>query len=68
LPEAKLQTARTRKAKELEHLQERYPQEFAERYTAELTTQKTRYGKVISAKAAEAEVLLKLREKYGIVK
>jgi plasmid replication initiation protein len=69
LPEAKLKTARTRKAKELEHLQERYPQEFAELYTAELAKPSwIPADSEVRKQAAKGAAQVILRKKHGIVK
>jgi plasmid replication initiation protein len=62
-------TADQRTEKENQHLKERYPDEFAKLYAAELanTPQFLRSG-TLGKITAENEVLVKLREKYGIVK
>jgi plasmid replication initiation protein len=69
LPKPSPRAEQDREEKELEHLKERYPEEFAELYAAELEKapafiKDMELGKV----AAKGSALLKLREKYGIVK
>jgi plasmid replication initiation protein len=69
LPEQNPKMADQREEKELQHLRERYPDEFAELYAAEL--EKTPHflkGGEFSKVAAEGAALVRLREKYGIVK
>jgi plasmid replication initiation protein len=69
LPEENPKLAAQREEKELQHLKERYPAEFAELYAVELEqTPSFLKGKMLSKIAAEGAALLKLREKYGIVK
>jgi hypothetical protein len=69
LPALSPKTEHDREAKELEHLRNRYPEEFAELYAAELENtpvfiKDREFGKI----AAEGSALLKLREKHGRVK
>jgi plasmid replication initiation protein len=67
LPEPSAATANMREEKELQHLKTLYPDEFAKLYEEALTAQKFDYGD-FGKRAAQATALLKLREKYGIVK
>jgi plasmid replication initiation protein len=69
LPNANLKTVNDREDKELQHLKELYPEEFAELYAAELENtpvfiKDREFGKI----AAEGSALLKLREKHGRMK
>jgi plasmid replication initiation protein len=57
-----------RQEKELQHLKERYPHEFAERYTAAMESRPAFLNREIGATFAENRALMELREKYGIVK
>jgi plasmid replication initiation protein len=69
LPEASPKAVVEREEKELEHLKELYPEEFATLYTDELS--KPSFLPPTSEfrkKATEITVLAQLREKYGIVK
>jgi plasmid replication initiation protein len=69
LPEQNPKLAGQREEKELQHLKERYPAEFAELYAVELENAPPFLkGKMFSKITAEGSALLKLREKYGIVK
>jgi plasmid replication initiation protein len=65
LPELSPQT---REEKELEHMAELHPLEFAELYADELAAQKKRYGKSISPSGAQISAQAKLKKKYGIQK
>jgi plasmid replication initiation protein len=67
LPEASPKTADMRGDKELRRLKTLYPDEFAKLYEEALAAHKVNLGD-FSKRAAQAEALLKLREKYGIVK
>jgi plasmid replication initiation protein len=70
LPEPDPKTAAEREEKELEHLMELYPEEFAVLYEEELNKPHPFLSSANSFRqgAAKAHVLVKLREKYGIVK
>jgi plasmid replication initiation protein len=69
LPGQNPKLADQREEKELQHLKERYPAEFAELYATELkNAPHFLKGSGFSKIAAEGAALLKLREKYGIVK
>jgi plasmid replication initiation protein len=69
LPEQNPKLAAQREEKELQHLRERYPDEFAELYAMELEkTPSFLKGGEFSKVAAEGAALIKLREQYGIVK
>jgi plasmid replication initiation protein len=70
VPEGNPKLADQRKEKELEHLKERYPDEFAALYAAALEATPKPFSKIMlmSQVAAEGAALGKLREKYGIVK
>jgi plasmid replication initiation protein len=68
-PEPDAKAEREREAKELAHLRELYPDEFAERYQAALDSRPeflkiANVGMVLS----EQRALLELREEHGIVK
>jgi plasmid replication initiation protein len=59
----------TRENKELQHLKERYPEEFAERFKAAMESCPAFMVKTnLGAAFAENRALMELREKYGIVK
>jgi plasmid replication initiation protein len=69
LSEPNLKTVAEREEKELQHLKELYPDEFAELYATELENapefiKAMEFGKI----AAEGSALLQLRERHGIVK
>jgi plasmid replication initiation protein len=69
LPKPSPKTADRREEKELEHLKELYPSEFAVLYTEELS--KPHFlpsTSELRKAAASANAAIKLREKYGIVK
>jgi hypothetical protein len=69
LPEENPKLADQREEKELQYLKEQYPAEFAELYAAEREKAPDFLkGSGFSKIAAEGEALVKLREKYGIVK
>jgi plasmid replication initiation protein len=69
LPDVTPKTADDREEKELHHLKELYPEEFAGLYAAALENAPAFIkGMEFGRMTAEAEALLKLREKYGIVK
>jgi hypothetical protein len=68
LPEPPPQTAELRETKELDHLAELHPAEFADFYAAAMADQKQRYGRVILDQAAKAQATQKLRERHGIQK
>jgi plasmid replication initiation protein len=65
LPEAA--PKQTRLEKELEHLREVYPDEFATLYIAALEAQKKQFGGAVYPNIAEATALTCLKEKYGII-
>jgi plasmid replication initiation protein len=67
LPETSPKTANMREEKELQHLKNLYPDEFAELYEEALASQKVDFGN-FGKRAAQATALLKLKGKYGIVK
>jgi hypothetical protein len=69
LPEPNPRIEQEREEKELEHLKELYPEEFAVLYAAELEKapafiKNREFGRMTAA----VEALFKLRDKYGIVK
>ena len=69
LPELSPKTADQREEKELEHLAELYSEEFAALYEEELA--KPSFlppGSLFRQASAKAAVVVRLREKYGIVK
>ncbi|MHC6204618.1 hypothetical protein ACYULU_15665 [Breznakiellaceae bacterium SP9] len=69
LPETSLNTAGMRKEKELEHLAELYPEEFTALYEEELA--KPSFlppDSLFRQTTAKAVAVIRLREKYGIVK
>jgi plasmid replication initiation protein len=69
LPEPDPRAEQDREEKELQHLKELYPDEFAELYATALeNTPAFIKGMEFGRMTAAAEALLKLREKYGIVK
>jgi plasmid replication initiation protein len=70
VPEQNPKLADQRKEKELEHLKERYPDEFAALYEAALEATPKPFSKtnLMSKVAAEGAALNSLRKKYGIVK
>jgi plasmid replication initiation protein len=70
LPEGNPKLDRAREEKELEHLKERYPAEFATLYEAALEATPKPFSKTdfMSKVAAEGVALDSLRKKYGIVK
>jgi plasmid replication initiation protein len=69
LPYENPKIAKLREEKELLHLKERYPDEFATLYAAEQEKSPSFLkGSGFSKIAAEAEALTKLREKHGIAK
>jgi plasmid replication initiation protein len=70
LPEPDPRAAKQREEKELEHLMELYPEEFAALYEEELSKPHPFLSStsVLRQNAAKGNALLKLREKYGIVK
>jgi plasmid replication initiation protein len=70
LPEENPKLTRERKEKELEHLKEQYPAEFAALYeeALEATPKPFRKTDLMSKVAAEGAALSSLRKKYGIVK
>jgi plasmid replication initiation protein len=67
LPEPSTKTSGLREEKELEHLKELYPEEFACLYEEASAEQRVDLGN-FSKRAAQAAALLKLKEKHGIVK
>jgi hypothetical protein len=67
LSDTSLKTADMREEKELQHLKNLYPDEFAELYEEALASQKVDFGN-FGKRAAQATALLKLKGKYGIVK
>ncbi|MDR0553486.1 MAG: replication initiation protein [Treponema sp.] len=69
LPEPSPKTEDLREEKELQHLKERYPEEFAERYQSAMDSRpEFLQDSEIGAAFAEARALLELRDKYGVVK
>jgi plasmid replication initiation protein len=68
LPEPDFRTEQMLKEKELEHLKELYPDEFAELYEAELANTPSWMPKLITQVAAEGSALLQLKERHGIKK
>jgi plasmid replication initiation protein len=67
VPEPSPKTVDMREEKELQHLKILYPDEFARLYEEALAGQKVNFGD-FGKRAAQANALLKLKEKYGIVK
>jgi hypothetical protein len=71
LPEPSPKTAGNREEKELEHLKELYPEEFALLYAEALKKQPDLGGGIVEGfrkRAAQALVFAALRERHGIVK
>ena len=70
LPEPSPKTAKEREEKELEHLMDLYPEEFAALYEAEFAHYAALFPLAVGMRqgAAKHNALVKLREKYGIVK
>jgi plasmid replication initiation protein len=69
IPEPDRKAEQEREEKELEHLRELYPEEFAERYQAALETRPPFLANIsIGEIFAKNRALMELREKYGIVK
>jgi hypothetical protein len=68
-PEVDFQAEQEREEKELAHLAELYPDEFAERYQAAMDSRPAFLKQsTTGAVFAEQRALLELREKYGIMK
>jgi plasmid replication initiation protein len=68
LPELAPNAETQREEKELEHLRELYPDEFAELYEAELSRAPSYLHNGFKQIAAEGSALMQLRERHGIVK
>jgi plasmid replication initiation protein len=68
LPEANPKTATLRKEKELAHLKELYPEEFAKLYTEGLARLPAWIPEGARQISAEGYALTMLQEKHGIVK
>jgi hypothetical protein len=69
LPAPGSRAEQDREEKELEHLRELYPEEFAELYQAAMGSRPAfLMNSEIGAAFAENRALLELREKHGIVK
>jgi plasmid replication initiation protein len=69
LPEPNPEVEMDRQEKELQHLKERYPQEFAERFKAAMDSRPVFIANThIGETFAENRALMELREKHGIVK
>ena len=58
----------SRQEKELEHLKELYPAEFAELYQAELSKARSYATDELKQIAAEGSALMQLKDRHGIVK
>lgn len=68
LPEPDSKTENLREEKELEHLKELYPEEFAELYEAELAKAPAFIPERFKRIAAEGSAFMQLKERHGIVK
>lgn len=68
LPEPDPRTGRLREEKELEHLKERHPAEFAELYREALSKAPPWVPEGFKRVGAEGSALMQLKEKYGVVK
>jgi plasmid replication initiation protein len=69
LPEPDTKAEQDREEKELQHLKERYPEEFAERFKAAMDSRPEFLKKTDSGTFfAEQRALMELRAKHGIVK
>jgi plasmid replication initiation protein len=68
LPGFSSKNADSRQEKELEHLKELYPEEFAELYQAELSKARSYASDELKQIAAEASALAELKKRHGIVK
>ena len=68
LPGLSSKNADSKQDKELEHLKELYPAEFAELYEAELSKGRSYASDEIKQMAAEGSALMQLKERHGIVK
>jgi plasmid replication initiation protein len=68
LPEANPKTEQLREEKELEHLKELYPAEFAELYEAELAKAPAFMPEGFKQIGAEGSAVMQLRERHGVVK
>jgi hypothetical protein len=68
LPEPNPKTENLREEKELEHLKELYPEEFAELYEAVLAKAPAFIPEGFKRTAAEGSALMQLKEHHGIVK
>jgi hypothetical protein len=68
LPEPNLKTENLREEKELEHLKELYPKEFAELYAEALAKAPGFIPQNFKQIASEGRALMQLKERHGIVK